>query len=139
MIEIRDGLAIPEEEVSFLFSRSGGPGGQNVNKVSTRATLLFDVVGSSSLSPDQKARILSRLATRVSRTGVLRVVSQATRSQAANRAAAIERFAELVRGALRREKPRAPTRVSRAEKIRRLESKRRRSRLKRNRVAGADD
>jgi ribosome-associated protein len=67
------------------------------------------------------------------------VVSQATRSQAANRAAAIERFAELVRGALRREKPRAPTRVSRAEKARRLESKRRRSRLKRNRVAGADD
>ena len=139
MIEIRDGLAIPEEEVSFLFSRSGGPGGQNVNKVSTRATLLFDVVGSSSLSPDQKARILSRLATRVSRTGILRVVSQATRSQAANRAAAIERFAELVRGALRREKPRAPTRVSRAEKARRLESKRRRSRLKRNRVARADD
>jgi ribosome-associated protein len=133
MIEILDGLAIPDEELTFVFSRAGGPGGQNVNKVATRVTLLFDVAGSRGLTPDQKERILSRLATRVSRAGVLRVVCQTARSQAANRALAIERFAALLRSALRREKPRTATRVSAAEKERRLAEKRLRARLKRGR------
>ena len=138
MIEIRAGLSIPEDDVTFVFSRSGGPGGQNVNKVATRATLLFDVKGSRALTPEQKARILERLATRVSHAGVLRVVCQTSRSQAANRAGAIERFAMLLRDALRREKPRTPTKASKGEKARRLDEKRRRSRLKHNRRPTAD-
>ena len=138
MIEIRAGLSIPEDEVTFVFSRSGGPGGQNVNKVATRATLLFDVKGSRALTPEQKARILERLATRVSHAGVLRVVCQTSRSQAATRTGAMERFAMLLRDALRREKPRTPTRVSKADKVRRLDEKRRRSRLKRDRRSSAD-
>jgi len=137
MIEISGGVEIPEEELSFVFSRAGGPGGQNVNKVATRATLLFDVVGSRSLTPDQKDRIRARLATRVSRGGVLRVVCQTARSQAANRALAIERFAELLRSALKREKPRTATRVSDAEKERRLVEKRLRARVKRDRRPAA--
>jgi ribosome-associated protein len=139
VIEIRNGLAIPEDEVTFVFSRSGGPGGQNVNKVATRVTLLFDVANARSLTQEQKARILDRLRTRVSAAGVLRVVCQITRSQAANRAAAVERFAGLLREALRRPKPRSATRVTAAEKARRLEKKRRRSRVKRDRAARGEE
>jgi ribosome-associated protein len=139
MIQIEGRLAIPEDEVTFVFSRSGGPGGQNVNKVATRVTLLFDVGGSPSLTRAQKESILDRLATRVSRSGVLRVVCQTTRSQAANREAAVARFAELLRDALKRRKPRSPTRVSAAEKARRLEEKRRRSRIKRERAERGDE
>jgi len=82
MIEILPGLALPDEAVSYVFSRSGGPGGQHVNKVSSRATLLFDVAHSPALDDDQRARILARLATRISKDGVLRVVAQSSRSQA---------------------------------------------------------
>ncbi|MBZ5638328.1 MAG: aminoacyl-tRNA hydrolase [Acidobacteriia bacterium] len=139
MIEIEGGLAIPDDEVRYVFSRSGGPGGQNVNKVATRVTLLFDVAGSPSLTPEQKARVAARLATRVSRAGVLRVVCQTTRSQTANRDAAVLRFAQLLRAALRRPKPRAKARVSAADKARRLEEKRRRSRVKRDRAARGEE
>jgi ribosome-associated protein len=133
MIEIHARLSIPDEEVVFAASRSGGPGGQHVNKVSTRVTLRFDVAASSALTAAQKARIRERLATRISREGVLRVVCGRHRSQAANRAEATERFAELLRGALRRRTKRKATRVPRDEKRRRLETKRRRGELKRRR------
>lgn len=135
MIEIGDGIAIPEDELRFAVSRSGGPGGQHVNKVSTRVTLMFDLESSPSLSAPQKARIRNRLASRVSREGVLRIVSQASRSRTLNQAAAVERFVELLRAALRREKPRRPTGVPAAEKARRLEAKRRRARVKRDRAS----
>jgi ribosome-associated protein len=102
--------------------------------VHTRITLWFDVVNSPSLSEDQKALILRRLASRVSKEGVLRVVSQETRSQAANREAASERFVELLRTALQQEPARRKTRVSRMAKLKRLAEKRRRSVLKRERT-----
>ncbi len=133
MLKITDGLAIPLDELRFTASLSSGPGGQNVNRVHTRITLWFDVVNSPSLSEDQKALILRRLASRVSKEGVLRVVSQETRSQAANREAASERFAELLRTALQQELARRKTRVSRMAKLKRLAEKRRRSVLKRER------
>ncbi len=133
MLKITDGLAIPLDELRFTASLSSGPGGQNVNRVHTRITLWFDVVNSPSLSEDQKALILRRLASRVSKEGVLRVVSQETRSQAANREAASERFAELLRTALQEEPARRKTRVSRMAKLKRLAEKRRRSVLKRER------
>ena len=136
-IEIRDGLSIPEGEVWFTASRSGGPGGQNVNKVNSRVTLWFDVAASPSLSAEQKRRILTRLATRVSGEGVLRVVSQNHRSQAANREAAVNRLARLLREALEPVKLRWETRVPRAAKRLRLEEKKRRARIKRDRSSRA--
>jgi ribosome-associated protein len=133
MIEVATGLAIPEGELSFAASRSGGPGGQNVNKVATRITLAFDVAGSPSLTDEQKALILTRLATRISKEGVLRVVSQRHRTQGGNRRAALERFIELLRGALAEEAPRVPTRPHRASRDRRVASKKLHARLKESR------
>ena len=133
MIPIDDNLAIPDDEVSFATSRSGGPGGQNVNKLETRVTLRFDLAGSGALSEEQKARLRERLATRITRDGVLQVTSQRHRSQGANREAAVERFAEILRENLREEPPRKKTRPSRAAKARRLDEKRRQSQRKRER------
>ncbi len=133
MVEIDGHLTIPDEELSFEFSRSGGPGGQNVNKVSTKATLLFDVSASPSLTDEQRSRIMSRLRTRITKAGVLRVTSQRHRTQRANREAAVERFAELLREALRPRRPRRRTRLPKAAKERRLLEKKRRSELKRRR------
>ena len=135
MVEIGTRLTIPDEEFSFEFSRSGGPGGQNVNKVSTRATLLFNVAGSPSLTDEQRSRIMNRLRTRITKAGVLRVTSQRHRTQRANREAAVERFAELLREALRSRRPRRKTRVPRSVKERRLQEKKRRGELKRRRGA----
>ena len=133
MIEINHKISIPEEELWFTASLSGGPGGQNVNKVNTRVTLWFDVANSPSLSQEHKELIMSRLGSRVSKDGVLRVVSQQTRSQSANREAAMERFAELLRAVLKEEKARRKTGVSRMAKQRRLEEKKQHSILKRER------
>jgi ribosome-associated protein len=140
MPRINDRIEIPDAELSFATARSSGPGGQNVNKVETRVTLLFDLDGSLSLSDSQKARLRRRLATRINKQGVLRVVSQRHRTQAANRQAATERFVELVRAALRRRRRRVATRPSAKARARRLENKRRRSRLKaRRRRPTSDD
>jgi ribosome-associated protein len=133
MIEILPGVAIREDELTFAASRSGGPGGQNVNKVATRVTLRFDVVDSPSLSPDQKSRILERLATRISKGRFLQVVSQRHRTQAANRRASLERFVELVRLALTQEAPRVPTRPGRAAAEQRVAAKKLRARIKQSR------
>jgi ribosome-associated protein len=126
-------LSIPEGELTFTASRAGGPGGQHVNKVSSRVTLRFDVMRSPSLTLAQKRRVGERLKTRMSGEGILRVVCRKHRSQAANRAEAVERFVVLMRTALKRTKPRARTTVPAAEKRRRLEQKRRRGSLKRER------
>ncbi len=139
MILINNDLSIPESEISLRFSRSSGPGGQNVNKLNTRVTLLFDVAGSPSLSGPQRARIMERLATRITREGILRVVSQKHRTQKMNREAATERFMELLRGALDRRRPRRRTGVPAGVKRKRLEDKRRRSRIKTGRARPADD
>jgi ribosome-associated protein len=124
---------IAQGELQFAYSRSSGPGGQNVNRVETRVTLLFDVDASPSLTDSEKQRIRHRLATRINKEGVLRVVSQRFRTREANRRAAVERFEELLAEALRRKRPRRKTRVPRAVKRRRIESKRRRGEIKRSR------
>ena len=133
MIKISDQLFIPREELTFTAARSSGPGGQHVNKASTRVMLRFDVAKSPSLSEEQKALILARLATRISKEGILRVVSQQTRSQAANKELAVERFIELLQQALRKKPPRKKTAISTAAKQRRLDEKKRKSRLKKGR------
>ena len=134
MIVVNDELSIPEAELNFSASRSGGPGGQNVNKVSSRVTLTFDVVHSPSLSDEQRRRIVSRLQTRMNKDGVLRVVSQRTRSQDLNREDVKARFAELLRNALRQERPRVKTRVPAAARERRLEKKKQHAATKQSQV-----
>jgi ribosome-associated protein len=139
MPRIDDELEIDDTELRFEFARSSGPGGQNVNKVETKVRLLFDVRSSPSLTPEQRSRIEDRLGTRISRNGVLRVTSQRHRSREANRRAAVERFTELIAGALEEEEPRRPTKVPRKARKRRLEEKRRRSRKKALRGPPDDD
>ena len=133
MIEITRNTFINKDAFVFKVSRSSGPGGQNINKVNTRITLFFDVSNCESLSDWQKQRILTRLATRVDKNGVLRVVSQKFRTQKANRRVAVERLQELLTDVLKIRPIRRKRKVSYAAKKRRLEEKRRRSLLKRQR------
>jgi ribosome-associated protein len=134
MILIGRHCAIPEEELTFDASRSSGPGGQNVNKVSSRITLRFNVRSSPSLRPDQKARLEQKLASRLGDAGVLRISSQRHRSQAMNREAALGRFVELLEEALQEPKPRRKTKASDSAKQRRLKEKARRGEIKKLRT-----
>lgn len=132
-IKITASLTIPSSELTFAASRSSGPGGQNVNKVSTRVTVLFDVVNSPSLSDRQKALIQGRLPTRINKEGILRVVSQRHRTQNANREEAVERFASLLRESLHEVTARKKRGVSKAARRRRLDEKKHRARVKKTR------
>ena len=128
---------IGEDELSFTFTRSGGPGGQNVNKVNTRVTLWFDLDRSATLSAHEKAVIHQHLAGRISNDGRLHIVSMRHRTQAANRAAAVERFYELLAQALRPRAIRRPTKTPRSAKERRLREKQRAGERKRLRSRGS--
>jgi ribosome-associated protein len=130
MMNMISDVIVPEEELSFTYSRSGGPGGQNVNKVETRVTLWFDVNGSASLNDEQKKMLHDRLSTRINKNGLMWVVSKQHRTQLANRMAAVQRFNELLQHALQPTPKRHPKRMSRASKEARLQQKRRRSEVK---------
>ncbi len=129
-IRIHSRLTIPESELHFRASRSGGPGGQHVNTSSTKVELSWDVAGSPSLSEPQRARVLKRLANRIDGNGVLHLTEGGSRSQHRNRETVTERFVLLVRNAVRRQKRRIPTKPTKASKERRLESKKQQSRKK---------
>ncbi|MBN1402788.1 MAG: aminoacyl-tRNA hydrolase [Anaerolineae bacterium] len=131
MIRINNSLSIPMDELSFHFSRSGGPGGQNVNRTATQVELRFDVRGSSSLTDEQKALIQRRLRSYVDKRGVMHIFSQATSSQLRNREDALERFRLLIDQSLKMRRRRIPTRANHASKQTRLERKRRRGLIKR--------
>ena len=132
-VRISPSLSIPMSELRFRFTASGGPGGQHANKVATRAELRFDVAGSPSLGPRQRARLLEKLGQEV------RVVADDERSQGRNRQLAVTRFRERMAAALRVETPRRPTRPSKGAKERRLTAKRHRSEKKRSRRPDLDD
>ena len=132
-IDIANGLTIPETDVTFTTARSSGPGGQHVNKTETKVTLIFDLDGTTALDERQKDQVRERLASRVSKSGALRVSSQRHRSQKANRDATIERFATLLGEALTPQRQRKPTRVPPKAKKLRLEEKRRTAEKKKGR------
>ena len=132
-LHVTDTVTIPMAELQFHFSRSGGPGGQHVNRTATQVELTFDVQRSASLDESQRARLLNKLKSAIDSRGVLHLTCQTTRSQSRNRAEVIERFQRLLRQALHVPKPRRPTRPGRAAAERRLQAKRRVGVLKQDR------
>ena len=123
-------LAIPAREIRYRFSHGSGPGGQNVNKVSTRVDLLFDIGRSASLTPDQKSRLRSGLGRRVDSSGVLTLASGESRSQWENRRRVTARFVALLQDVLRPRTKRVPTKPHGGSKEKRLTAKRVRSQVK---------
>jgi ribosome-associated protein len=138
-IPIRPGIRVPRHELTFRASRSGGPGGQHVNTSSTRVELTWSVTTTAALGPELRARAMERLATRLDGDGVLRLVSDRTRSQLQNKEDVTERFAEVLRAALTIPKKRRATKVSKAVKARRLDAKRRHGAKKADRRHRGDD
>jgi ribosome-associated protein len=131
-------LWIPRTELSYRASRAGGPGGQHVNTSSTRIELIWDLPNSRAITDEERARIHTKLASRLDSEGNVRVVASDRRSQQQNRQAADIRLASLVRHALHVPKARRPTKPTKASKERRLSDKKRQSDKKRDR-RGSDD
>jgi ribosome-associated protein len=132
-LRINESIVIPESYLRIITSRSSGPGGQNVNKLNTRITVVFDVSACPMLTEDQKVRILKKLASYADKDGCLQVSSQQHRSQYANRLDAMERLSAMVVQALKPPVKRYKTSVPKAAIRKRLEQKKQRSQLKKQR------
>jgi ribosome-associated protein len=139
MIRVTDQIQIEESEIEESFVRSSGPGGQNVNKVSSAVQLRFDIRHSPSLPAEVRRRAERLAGKRLTKEGVIVLIAQSHRAQERNRADALERLLELLREATIRPKPRRPTRPTLASKKRRLESKTRRATVKRHRGTPDED
>ncbi len=138
MLKITNTIAIDDKELEEQFVRASGPGGQNVNKVSTAVRLRFNALASPSLPADVRARLVSRGGNKLTAGGDIVILAQRYRTQAQNRADARERLIELLRAAAHRPKPRRKTKPSAAAKRRRVESKRRQGEIKRARGGTPD-
>jgi ribosome-associated protein len=135
MIRINARIAVDEREIGETFVRASGPGGQNVNKLSTAVQLRFDVRGSPSLPGDVKARLERLAGTRLTRDGVLVITAQRHRTQARNRDDALDRLVDLIRRAATPPAPRRATKPTRASRERRIEGKKHRGGIKQLRRA----
>jgi ribosome-associated protein len=133
VIVVNDQLTIPRSELDYRASRSGGPGGQHVNTSSTRIEVTWNVATSPSLSDEQRARLMEKLATRIDNEGVLRMVSAGSRSQHQNREEVTARLQATLERALRVPKPRKRTKVPKGVKEERLREKKKRSETKQSR------
>lgn len=130
---IDERVTIPAAEIQVAFARSGGPGGQNVNKVESKVELRWRPGDSGALTEAQRGLVVARLGSRLTAAGELIVTSQRTRDQSRNREDALDKLAGLVRWALERPTPRRPTRPSRSARERRVNEKKRRGEVKRMR------
>jgi ribosome-associated protein len=130
MIQVTDTIAIDDSELSETFVRSSGPGGQNVNKVSSAVQLRFDARHSPSLPNDVAIRLMRLAGKRLTKDGVIVIIAQAHRDQTRNRADARERLFDLIRQAAVEPVPRRPTRVPKAQKRKRIEGKKHRGHIK---------
>jgi len=131
MIQVTDRIAIDENELEERFIRASGPGGQNVNKLSTAVQLRFDVRGSPSLDDAVRTRLERLAGSRLTKDGVLVITAQRHRTQERNRRDARERLIELIRHAATPPTPRRATKPTRASRERRIQTKKRRSTIKR--------
>lgn len=140
MIVVNDRVSLEEAELDFEFIRSSGPGGQNVNKVSTAVRLRFDATNSPSLPEDVRRRLMTLAGRRIGGDGFLTILAQTARTQDANRRDAVDRLVELIAKACERPKPRRPSRPTLGSQKRRLASKKKHSETKlRRRDAGSSD
>lgn len=126
-LAVNESLSIPRNELEVRVSRSGGAGGQHVNKTSSRVEIVWNVLSSRAVSDEQRTRLRERLASRMTADGDVRVVASDTRSQTQNRELAESRLSDLVRRALIVPRKRRPTKPTRASKEARLESKKKHS------------
>jgi ribosome-associated protein len=139
MLEINDRLHIPETELEWSFVRSGGPGGQNVNKVASKAVLRWHLAASPGVPEDVKARLRAHHRRRITAEGDLLLTCQQFRDQERNRQACLDKLRELLLEAATPPKPRKPTKPSRGSRERRLQAKRRRSAVKTERRRPVED